>query len=81
MVEQAQTCIAQCTPFLSCFAFARKFVAGDFRILRRCSAKNMQTKSVLTEETIENIIMLWTFDSVRMSTTMKTDGKEALSAW
>ena len=53
----------------------------DFRILRRCLAKNMQTKSVLTEETIENIIMLWTFDSVRMSTTMKTDEKEALSAW
>ena len=31
---------------------------GDFRILRRCLAKNMQTKSVLTEETIENITML-----------------------
>ena len=29
----------------------------DFRILRRCLAKNMQTESVLTEETIENITM------------------------
>ena len=29
-MDAAHTCIAECTPFLSCFAFARKFVAGGF---------------------------------------------------
>ena len=35
-----------------------KLLLRDFRILRRCLVKNMQTKSVLTEVTIENISML-----------------------
>ena len=58
MVDQAQTCIAECTPFLSCFAFARKFVAAGFPHSATVFSKEHATKSVLTEETIENITML-----------------------